>query len=114
MTREGFMPGPSILIAEADPTASGIAAPRLDGSGAAAAEAGSALAPRRKAEVTLLRPAPAARRSSLPVSVLVADDDPIMRELLAAQIQALGYDVRTAEDGVAAAAAAELSWPDVL
>jgi sigma-B regulation protein RsbU (phosphoserine phosphatase) len=51
---------------------------------------------------------------SLPVSVLVADDDPIVRELIAVQIEALGYEVRTAEDGLAAAAAAEANWPDVL
>ncbi|CAN7329777.1 response regulator [Phenylobacterium sp. LjRoot225] len=61
-----------------------------------------------------LRPSPSSRPSPSPVSVLVADDDPIVRELIAAQIEALGYEVRTAEDGRAAAAAAELNWPDVL
>lgn len=48
------------------------------------------------------------------MSVLVADDDPIVRKLIAVQIEALGYEVRTAEDGQAAAAAAESNWPDVL
>jgi sigma-B regulation protein RsbU (phosphoserine phosphatase) len=62
--------------------------------------------------VDWLRSSPLSRPSQ--VSVLVADDDPIVRELIAAQIEALGYEVRTAEDGQAAAAAALANWPDVL
>lgn len=68
----------------------------------------------RNADVNWLRPSSLPRASSAPVSVLVADDDPIMRELIAAQIESLGYEVRTAEDGLAAAAEAEANWPDVL
>jgi len=50
----------------------------------------------------------------LAVRVLVAEDDPILRSLVAGQIGALGYEVTAAENGLVAAEIAERDPPDVL
>jgi len=48
------------------------------------------------------------------VRVLIAEDDAILRTLMAGQVAALGYDVSVAEDGSKAAEMAERLAPDVL
>ncbi|MGH9901603.1 MAG: diguanylate cyclase [Pyrinomonadaceae bacterium] len=47
-------------------------------------------------------------------NVLVVDDDPDKRQLLAFAMQMEGYEVRTAEDGVSGLAAAESHQPDLI
>jgi CheY-like chemotaxis protein len=46
--------------------------------------------------------------------ILVIEDDPIMRELLADWLQAAGYGVRTAADGGAGLAAVKLALPPLV
>ncbi|MDA8216896.1 MAG: response regulator [Dehalococcoidales bacterium] len=46
--------------------------------------------------------------------VLVVDDDPFIRSLLAAWLQEVGYDVLTAGDGLQALAQLQSERPDVL
>ncbi len=46
--------------------------------------------------------------------ILVADDDPAIREILAVQLARLGYEVLTADDGVEAAALCESERPDLV
>jgi DNA-binding response OmpR family regulator len=46
-------------------------------------------------------------------AVLIADDDPIARELLVFRLQNEGFEVRSAEDGPAALAAAHEKAPDI-
>lgn len=46
-------------------------------------------------------------------AVLIADDDPIARELLVFRLETEGFEVRTAEDGPAALAAAQERAPDI-
>ncbi|HET6500088.1 MAG TPA: response regulator [Amycolatopsis sp.] len=46
--------------------------------------------------------------------VLIVDDDADIRDLVAVKLSASGYDVVTAEDGVAGLAAARREHPDVL
>jgi sigma-B regulation protein RsbU (phosphoserine phosphatase) len=48
------------------------------------------------------------------VRVLIAEDDPVLRTLVGGQIEALGYEVAVAEDGLQAAEMAEREPPDVL
>ncbi|HEU5357271.1 MAG TPA: response regulator [Actinocrinis sp.] len=46
-------------------------------------------------------------------AVLIADDDPIARELLVYRLEAEGFEVCTAEDGPTALAAAQEQAPDI-
>ena len=46
-------------------------------------------------------------------AVLIADDDPIARELLIFRLEAEGFEVTAAEDGPGALAAARASVPDI-
>jgi len=46
--------------------------------------------------------------------ILVVDDDRNMRELLALHLRNAGYDVRTAEDGIAAGYAVLREQPDLI
>jgi DNA-binding response OmpR family regulator len=57
-------------------------------------------------------PAPLDRRQS--VRVLWADDDPMIRTVMATNLEAEGFDVQTVADGDAAYEAAVLICPDVL
>lgn len=47
-------------------------------------------------------------------SVLVADDDPDIRDLVVFKLQQAGYEVRAVEDGTAALSALEDGIPDVV
>src|SRR5271168_514973 len=47
-------------------------------------------------------------------NILLVDDDPALRVILAALLSHEGYCVQTAEDGVAALAAMELNLPDII
>lgn len=51
---------------------------------------------------------------SRPRTVLVVDDDPAIRRVLCAELEAAGYDAHAASDGAAALAMAEASPPDVI
>ena len=46
--------------------------------------------------------------------ILVVDDDPNMRELLALHLQNAGYEVQTAEDGIAAGYEVLSKKPDLI
>jgi two-component system chemotaxis response regulator CheY len=48
------------------------------------------------------------------VKILVVDDDPIMRELLGIHLRNAGYEVQTAEDGVAGGYDVLRSRPDLI
>jgi PAS domain S-box-containing protein len=52
--------------------------------------------------------------AQLSATVLVVDDDPDVRQLLAASLEALGYQAREAPDGQSGLAALEVSRPDLL
>jgi chemotaxis family two-component system sensor histidine kinase/response regulator PixL len=47
-------------------------------------------------------------------TILVVDDDPNMRELLALHLQNAGYEVRTAEDGIVAGYEVLSKKPDLI
>jgi len=47
-------------------------------------------------------------------SILVVDDDPDIRELIATQLMALGYEVRTAQDGVEGLDLCHAEKPDLM
>lgn len=47
-------------------------------------------------------------------SVLVADDDPDIRDLVVFKLQQAGYEVRAVEDGTAALGALEDAIPDLV
>ena len=47
-------------------------------------------------------------------NVLVVDDDPDKRQLLAVALETEGYDVRTASDGIEGLAAVEANQPDLI
>jgi two-component system OmpR family response regulator len=49
-----------------------------------------------------------------PTRLLVVDDEPSIRDLLAASLRYAGYSVATAEDGAGALAAAEKDTPDLV
>ncbi len=49
-----------------------------------------------------------------PTRLLVVDDEPSIRDLLAASLRYAGYEVATAEDGASALAAAEKDRPDLV
>jgi DNA-binding response OmpR family regulator len=46
--------------------------------------------------------------------VLVADDDPIVRELIVYKLETEGYDVVVAEDGTSALSTVQESTPDIV
>ena len=50
----------------------------------------------------------------MPASVLVADDDPLLRELVRFKLEALGHEVTFAGDGSAALDAAQEQAPDLI
>src|SRR4029453_14239364 len=50
----------------------------------------------------------------MPARILVADDDPLMVELIEFKLTSRGYDVLTASDGEAAVASSILPRPDLI
>ena len=54
------------------------------------------------------------RQSKRPARILIADDDPVMRELLVGLVQDLGYEAQAVPDGEAALAAITARPPDLV
>lgn len=63
---------------------------------------------------TGIGPAPRYHPSMVPRTVLVVDDDPVIVKLLRVNFEIEGYDVISAEDGVAGLARAHEEQPDVI
>jgi DNA-binding response OmpR family regulator len=53
-------------------------------------------------------------REKVPANILVVDDDPIILEVLSIHLRSAGYDVRTANDGIAGGYAVLRDRPDLI
>src|SRR3954470_8546357 len=54
------------------------------------------------------------RRSQVTMNILIVDDDPDIRELVAFKMRQMGYSVRVEKDGEAGLAAATTELPDLI